>query len=100
MAWVLDTYSMLHGKPCPGVVTGKPVELGGSRGRASATGRGVVIATQLVLKTNGVDSLDGVKLPCRVWVMLEPTRHEFSATATPALWHSAMCPAAFTANPD
>lgn len=27
MAWVLDTYSMLHGKPCPGVVTGKPVEL-------------------------------------------------------------------------
>ena len=28
MAWVLDTYSMLHGKPCPGVVTGKPVELG------------------------------------------------------------------------
>ena len=62
MAWVLDTYSMLHGKPCPGVVTGKPVELGGSRGRASATGRGVVIATQLVLKTNGVDSLDGVKV--------------------------------------
>ena len=62
MAWVLDTYSMLHGKPCPGVVTGKPVELGGSRGRASATGRGVVIATQLALKTNGVDSLDGVKV--------------------------------------
>ena len=33
MAWVLDTYSQLKGHPCPGVVTGKPVELGGSRGR-------------------------------------------------------------------
>lgn len=50
MAWVLDTYSQLKGKPCPGVVTGKPVELGGSRGRNSATGRGVVISTKLILK--------------------------------------------------
>ena len=49
MAWILDTYSMLKGKPCPGVVTGKPVELGGSRGRASATGRGVVIGSKLIL---------------------------------------------------
>lgn len=62
MAWVLDTYSMLHGKPCPGVVTGKPVELGGSRGRASATGRGVVIATQLALKTDGISQLDGIRV--------------------------------------
>lgn len=53
MAWVLDTYSMLHGKPCPGVVTGKPIELGGSRGRNSATGRGVVISTKLLLKEYG-----------------------------------------------
>ncbi len=52
MAWVLDTYSMLKGKPCPGVVTGKPVELGGSKGRASATGRGVVISTKLLLEEN------------------------------------------------
>ena len=49
MAWVLDTYSQLNGKPCPGVVTGKPIELGGSRGRNSATGRGVVISTKLLL---------------------------------------------------
>lgn len=62
MAWVLDTYSMLHGKPCPGVVTGKPVELGGSRGRASATGRGVVIAAQLILKENGIQKLDGIRV--------------------------------------
>lgn len=53
MAWVLDTYSMLNGKPCPGVVTGKPVELGGSKGRNSATGRGVVISTKLLLATKG-----------------------------------------------
>jgi glutamate dehydrogenase (NAD(P)+) len=53
MAWMLDTYSMLNGRPCPGVVTGKPVELRGSRGRASATGRGVAIATKLVLQKHG-----------------------------------------------
>lgn len=53
MAWVMDTYSQLKGKPCPGVVTGKPIELGGSRGRNSATGRGVVISTKLVLKKDG-----------------------------------------------
>lgn len=52
MAWVLDTYSMLKGRPCPGVVTGKPIELGGSKGRSSATGRGVVISTNLILKAN------------------------------------------------
>jgi glutamate dehydrogenase (NAD(P)+) len=50
MAWILDTYSMLQGKPCPGVVTGKPLELGGSKGREAATGRGVVISTELILK--------------------------------------------------
>lgn len=53
MAWVLDTYSQLQGKPCPGVVTGKPIELGGSRGRNSATGRGVVISTKLLLAKEG-----------------------------------------------
>ena len=58
MAWVLDTYSQLNGKPCPGVVTGKPIELGGSRGRNSATGRGVVISTKLLLAKEG-RSLEG-----------------------------------------
>ena len=61
MAWVLDTYSMLHGKPCPGVVTGKPIELGGSKGRNSATGRGVVISTKLLLKEYGKE-LAGTKV--------------------------------------
>ncbi len=61
MAWVLDTYSMLHGKPCPGVVTGKPVELGGSKGRGSATGRGVVISTKLLLAKYG-EALEGTRV--------------------------------------
>jgi len=42
MAWVLDTYSQQKGYAVPGVVTGKPLEVGGSHGRAEATGRGVV----------------------------------------------------------
>lgn len=61
MAWVLDTYSQLQGKPCPGVVTGKPIELGGSKGRNSATGRGVYFATKLLLESEG-RYLDGIKI--------------------------------------
>lgn len=53
MTWILDTYNQLTGKPCPGVVTGKPVALGGSRGRNSATGRGVYISTKLLLERDG-----------------------------------------------
>jgi glutamate dehydrogenase (NAD(P)+) len=41
MAWIMDTYSMHHRQAVPGVVTGKPLEIGGSRGRVEATGRGV-----------------------------------------------------------
>lgn len=61
MAWILDTYSMLKGKPCPGVVTGKPVELGGSRGRSSATGRGVVISTRLILEQDN-KKIEGIRV--------------------------------------
>lgn len=49
MAWVMDEYSRRHGYT-PGVVTGKPVELGGSLGRTEATGRGVMIVTMEALK--------------------------------------------------
>src|SRR5438876_922705 len=41
MAWIMDTYSMTKGYSVPGVVTGKPISLGGSLGRSEATGRGV-----------------------------------------------------------
>jgi glutamate dehydrogenase (NAD(P)+) len=50
MAWIMDTFSILKGYSVPGVVTGKPVELGGSLGRFEATGRGVVITALEALK--------------------------------------------------
>ncbi len=46
MAWVMDTYSMTVGATCLGVVTGKPVSLGGSEGRHEATARGCLFVTQ------------------------------------------------------
>jgi glutamate dehydrogenase (NAD(P)+) len=46
MAWIMDTYSMHVGRTETGVVTGKPVILGGSEGRREATGRGVMICTR------------------------------------------------------
>jgi glutamate dehydrogenase (NAD(P)+) len=50
MAWIMDTFSILKGYSVPGVVTGKPIELGGSLGRFEATGRGVVISALEALK--------------------------------------------------
>jgi glutamate dehydrogenase (NAD(P)+) len=49
MAWIMDTYSTSRGFTVPGVVTGKPVSLGGSLGRATATSRGVVHVTLAAL---------------------------------------------------
>jgi glutamate dehydrogenase (NAD(P)+) len=46
MAWIMDTYSMQVGYSVPGVVTGKPIVIGGSLGRRDATGRGVVYCVQ------------------------------------------------------
>ncbi len=46
MAWIMDTYSMHHGYSIPSVVTGKPVNVGGSEGRVEATGRGVVFTIE------------------------------------------------------
>src|SRR5207245_1867377 len=51
MAWVLDTYSMMVGHQALGVVTGKPVALGGSVGREEATGRGVMNVLRKFLAT-------------------------------------------------
>ena len=53
MAWIVDTVTMMTGKHSPAVVTGKPVELGGSRGRTEATGRGVAFVTLELLKRMG-----------------------------------------------
>jgi glutamate dehydrogenase (NAD(P)+) len=54
MAWVMDTYSMHVGHTTTAVVTGKPVELGGSLGRREATGRGCMIVTKEALKHLGM----------------------------------------------
>jgi glutamate dehydrogenase (NAD(P)+) len=55
MAWVMDTYSMHVGMTCTAVVTGKPVEMGGSLGRREATGRGVMITTREAAAHLGFD---------------------------------------------
>ena len=59
MAWIMDTFSMNKGYSVLGVVTGKPVGIGGSKGRIEATGRGCMIAAELAAKHRG-KSLDGL----------------------------------------
>ncbi len=61
MAWIMDTYSMHVGHTVTSVVTGKPINIGGSRGRLEATGRGVMIACNESLRYLNM-SIDG----CRV----------------------------------
>jgi len=55
MAWIVDEFSKIHRNYQPGVVTGKPITLGGSRGREAATGRGVMIHTLEAMKKMGID---------------------------------------------
>jgi glutamate dehydrogenase (NAD(P)+) len=55
MAWVMDTYSMHVGHTATAVVTGKPIEMGGSLGRREATGRGVMIVTREAATHLGFD---------------------------------------------
>ncbi|HXD73583.1 MAG TPA: Glu/Leu/Phe/Val dehydrogenase [Vicinamibacterales bacterium] len=55
MAWIMDTYSMHVGHTETAVVTGKPIELGGSQGRREATGRGVMICAREAAKHAGFD---------------------------------------------
>jgi glutamate dehydrogenase (NAD(P)+) len=61
MAWVLDTYSMMVGYQALGVVTGKPVSVGGSVGREEATGRGVMNILRKFLATQN-KQLEGTKI--------------------------------------
>ena len=58
MAWIMDEYSKIHGFS-PAVVTGKPVDLFGSRGREEATGRGVVFALEEYLNDSGTGEVRG-----------------------------------------
>ncbi|MFB3819572.1 MAG: Glu/Leu/Phe/Val dehydrogenase [Candidatus Methylomirabilales bacterium] len=61
MAWIMDTYSMQRGVTVPGVVTGKPLLLGGSLGRRHATGRGVYAVAVEAAKLLGL-SLEGARV--------------------------------------
>jgi glutamate dehydrogenase (NAD(P)+) len=61
MAWMMDTYSMTQGKSVPGVVTGKPLIVGGSVGRREATGRGIVFVLYQAAKSLGQE-LRGKKI--------------------------------------
>lgn len=61
MAWIMDTYSMIKGYSVPGVVTGKPLELGGSLGRYEATGKGVFITAREAARQCGL-SIEGTKV--------------------------------------
>jgi len=54
MAWMMDTYSMHMRQTCTAVVTGKPLNIGGSRGRREATGRGVMIVCDEAIKKLGM----------------------------------------------
>src|SRR5680860_593073 len=54
MAWIMDTYSQNQGYSVPGVVTGKPVSIGGSKGRGGATSRGVMYALFSTMKRLGL----------------------------------------------
>lgn len=58
MAWIMDTYSMHVRRTTTAIVTGKPLSIGGSRGRAEATGRGVMISTREAMRTLGLDAHD------------------------------------------
>jgi glutamate dehydrogenase (NAD(P)+) len=58
MSWIMDTYSMLRGYTVPGVVTGKPLQLGGSRGRATGTGRGLAYVAEEMLQSLNMNTKD------------------------------------------
>lgn len=55
MGWIMDTYSKYKGYNVPGIVTGKPVEIGGSLGRREATGKGVAFTTREIAAKGGID---------------------------------------------
>jgi len=61
MAWIMDTFSMHHGHTIPGVVTGKPLEIGGTRGRRESTSRGAFHCIAAAARSRGL-ALDGARV--------------------------------------
>ena len=62
MAWIMDTYSQEQGYAVPGVVTGKPIEIGGSLGRNTSTGRGVIFCVEEACSHLGIKQDKNVKV--------------------------------------
>jgi len=60
MAWIMDTYGSIYGHT-PGIVTGKPIELGGSQGRAESPGYGTALVTMMAASDAGM-SIDGLRV--------------------------------------
>src|SRR5262245_43973375 len=83
MAWIMDTYSQQKGYTVPGVVTGKPPELGGSLGRREATGRGVITCAAEACRVLGM-SLEGAR------VVVQGYGQVGSAAAAVAAHHGAL----------
>jgi len=83
MAWIMDTYSQQKGYTVPGVVTGKPPELGGSLGRREATGRGVITCAAEACRVLGM-SLEGAR------VVVQGYGQVGSAAAAIAAQHGAL----------
>jgi glutamate dehydrogenase (NAD(P)+) len=79
MAWMMDTYSMTQGKSVPGVVTGKPLIVGGSAGRREATGRGIVYVLYQAARSLGQE-LRGRKVVVQGF-------GNVGSVATRMLWH-------------
>ena len=65
MAWMMDTYSMHMRQTVTAVVTGKPINIGGSRGRREATGRGVMVVCDEACRKLGIDRGTRSKSSCR-----------------------------------
>ncbi|MDY0331418.1 MAG: Glu/Leu/Phe/Val dehydrogenase [Thiomonas sp.] len=80
MAWMMDTYSMNVGATATGVVTGKPIPLGGSLGRVKATGRGVYITGQEALRRLGYD-IEGLRIAVQGFGNVGGTAAELFAKA-------------------
>ena len=80
MAWMMDTYSMNVGSTATGVVTGKPIHLGGSLGRVKATGRGVFVTGREAARRIGLD-LNGARVAVQGFGNVGSTAAELFASA-------------------
>ena len=97
MAWMMDAYGQLHGHS-PANVTGKPVEMGGSLGRESATGRGVAFLLQEAAKDLGLDT-QGARIVVQASATWGPGPRESCMTTVAGSSASAMSMVAFTTLP-